>query len=393
MVLSREKNYTAAIEAFEKAKSLDPALAQTADYQIGLCYLNDRKFKSAQERFKATASYAPNSDLAIYARQYLEAVESSLFYTRPLRVTLGLSGGYDSNVISKTRYDSLAGGIGDPGCGVLSPSLRIEYAPNLNGPWLFNAMYASAANYHEHYVHSRDSLTHTFSVIPGYNFGRFSLSMLGNYTYFSLRADSDITPDGNAGYKHYEDYFTFGPIVKTMLTERQILEFFAGYDKKNYYNQVITSPDSIRDAEGLRAYVSWAWFFRQNGFVNLRYDAGKEATNGSYWDNTSNRLSASLVLPILPDSFAQKIGLMYLQLAAGYTLQDYSCPQPYVDVAGLAKSDPRKDKIYNGSIGLNWDIAKNWSCLLQYTYIKSDSNIPIYEYTRNLYTMGLEFRF
>jgi tetratricopeptide (TPR) repeat protein len=393
MVLARERKYAAAVQSLEKAKLLDKNLAQTADYQIGLCYMNDRKFKSAQERFKATASYDPKSDLAVYARQYLEAVENSLFYTRPIRVTLGLSGGYDSNVVSKPRVESLSGGAGDPGCGIFSPSLRIEYAPRLDGPWLFNAMYASSATLNEHYVHTRDSIVNTFSVIPGYNFGRSSVSMLGSYTGYSLRTDSDITPDGNAGYKHYEDYFTGGPIVKIMLTERQILEVFAGYDKKNYYNQVITSVDSMRDAEGLRAYLSWMWFYWNNGFLNLRYDVGREAANGSYWDNTSNRLSANLVLPILSDNFARKIGFMYLQLAGSFTAQDYSWPQPYSDVNGSSKSGRREDRIYNSSVGLNWDITKNWSCVLQYAHIKSDSNIPVYEYTRNLYTAGLEFKF
>jgi len=192
----------------------------------------------------------------------LEAVENNLFYTRPLRITLGLAGGYDSNVIAKPRQESVAGTTNDPGTGYFSPSVRIEYVPRLNGPWLFNAMYSSSATLNQNYVHSRDSITNTLSVLPGYNFGRFSVSFLGSYTYYSLRTDSDIIPDGNAGYKHYEDYFTAGPIIKILLTDSQILELFGGYDKKNYYNQVITSDNSIRDAEGLRGYLSWAWFYR-----------------------------------------------------------------------------------------------------------------------------------
>ncbi|MGV8058236.1 MAG: tetratricopeptide repeat protein [Smithellaceae bacterium] len=393
MILSREKDYQAAIESFEKAKSLNKNLTQTADYQIGLCYVNARKFKNAQERFKAIATYDPKSDLAAYARQYLDAVENTLFYTRPIRVTLGLTGGYDSNVVSKPRQESIAGGTGDPGGGVISPSLRIEYVPQLDGPWLFNAMYSSSANFNEHYVHTRDSIANTFSMIPGYNFGRFSVSMLGSYTDYLLRTDSDIVPDGNAGYKHYQDYFTGGPIVKVMLTEKQILEVFGGYDKKNYYNQVITSENSMRDSEGFRAYLSWTWFFWNNGFVNLRYDAAKENTNGSYWDNTSNRFSGSLVLPVLPDDLTQKTGFIYLQLAGSFTAQDYSFPQPYSAADGSSKSGRREDSIYNGSASINWDITKNWTCILQYSYTKSDSNIPVYEYTRNLYTAGIEFKF
>ncbi|MEN6374989.1 MAG: tetratricopeptide repeat protein [Smithella sp.] len=393
MILAQERKYTAAIEAFEKAKLLDKNLAQTADYQIGLCYMNARKYKNAQERFKATASYDPKSDLAGYARQYLEAVENSLFYTRPLRVTLGLSAGYDSNVVSKPPYDSLAGGIGDPGSGIFSPSLRIEYVPRLESSWLFNAMYTSSATLNQNYVHSRDSLVNTLSVIPGYNFGRYSISILGSYTGYLLRTDSDVSPDGNAGYKRYENYYTGGPIIKIMLTESQILEVFAGYDKKNYFNQVITSNDSIRDSDGPRAYLSWMWFYRNNGFLNLRYEVAEENADGSYWDNTTNRWAANLVLPMLSDNLAQKIGFMYLQLAGSYTVQNYSYPQPYSEVDRSVKSGCRKDRIYTASAGLNWDITKNWSCILQYTHIKSDSNIPVYEYTRNLYNIGLEFKF
>ena len=393
MILAREGQYAAAVESFEKAKSLDGKLAQMADYQIGLCYLKEQNFKNARERFKATASYDPQSDLAVYARHYFEAVENSIFYTRPIRVTLGIYGGYDSNVVSKPRQESMAGGVGSPGSGVLSPSVRIEYVPLLNRSWLFNAMYSSSANLHDRFVHSRDLIANTVSFLPGYNFGRFSISMLGSYTNYLLRTDSDIVPDGNAGYKHYEDYFTGGPIVKILLTENQIFELFTGYDKKNYYNQVNPSGNSRRDAEGFRGYLNWVWFFWRNGFVNLRYDICKEAADGSYWDNLSNRLSAGLVLPILPENLARKIGPLYLQLAGGFTFQDYSHPQPYSDAAGYAHTGRRKDEIYNGAAGLNWDITKNWSCVLQYSHIKSDSNIPVYEYTRNLYTMGLEFKF
>jgi len=171
------------------------------------------------------------------------------------------------------------------------------------------------------------------------------------------------------------------------------VELFAGYDKKNYYNQAFTSNDNLRDAEGVRAYLSWVWFFLDNGFINLRYEVANEAANGSYWDNTCNRFSANLVLPLLPADYIQKIGFVYLQLAGSYTLQDYSHPQPYSELDGSAKTDKRKDDIYNGSASLNWDITKNWSCFLQYAHTKTDSNIPAYEYTRNLYLAGLEFKF
>jgi hypothetical protein len=119
--------------------------------------------------------------------------------------------------------------------------------------------------------------------------------MLGSYTYYPLQTDTGTTPDGNTGYKQYEDYYTFGQIAKFMLTEIQILEAFAGYDKKNYYNQLITSSDSMRDTEGFRVYVSWAYFYLNNGFINLRYDVSREVVNRSYCNNTANRFSVHAI--------------------------------------------------------------------------------------------------
>ncbi|HPK54434.1 MAG TPA: tetratricopeptide repeat protein [Smithellaceae bacterium] len=46
MILARERKYSAAIDSFERAKTLDKNLVPTADYQIGLCFLNDKKFKA-----------------------------------------------------------------------------------------------------------------------------------------------------------------------------------------------------------------------------------------------------------------------------------------------------------------------------------------------------------
>jgi lipopolysaccharide assembly outer membrane protein LptD (OstA) len=125
----------------------------------------------------------------------------------------------------------------------------------------------------------------------------------------------------------------------------------------------------------------------------LRYDFSRENTNGSYWDNKLSRLSASVTVPLLPYIYAQKFGPVYLQLTGSIAEQQYFYWQPYIDVDGSVKQDTRKDRIYTESASVNWEIAKNWSMILQYTHTKWDSNIPVYEYKRNQYMAGLEFRF
>jgi tetratricopeptide (TPR) repeat protein len=73
VTLAREEKYDAAIAAFENAKRIEPAYAQPADLQIGVCYLNQRKYVLARDRFQAAVTKDPLSDMASYARRYQEA--------------------------------------------------------------------------------------------------------------------------------------------------------------------------------------------------------------------------------------------------------------------------------------------------------------------------------
>lgn len=393
MVLAKKNQCLEAIAAFEKAKTLNPKLAQSADYEIGLCYLMEHQLEKAKERFKATAAYDPTSDLAANSRRYQEIIEKNLFSGRPLRITLGLYGGYDSNLILKPRNEAFAPGISSPGSGFFRPSLRAEFAPRLNGPWLFSALYAFNATYNQNYVHSHDSMSHTVAVLPGYNFGRFSISALASFTGYLLRTDPDVIPDEQANLKRYLEYGTAGTIVKILATQNNILEVFLGYDKKEYYNQRLLFAANNRDAIGPRAYMSWTWFYADKGFLSLRYDYSEDRTDGIYWDNKMHRLSGNVNVPLLPQSMTQKVGYLYLQATGGCALQNYTYEQPFMDDDRVIRSESRRDLIYNASIGLNWEIIKNVGFVMQYKYVRSDSNIPIYEYDDHIFTAGVEFKF
>ena len=110
----------------------------------------------------------------------------------------------------------------------------------------------------------------------------FSLNLNASYTNVLLRTDPDLVPDPDSspGYKRYLDYVSLGPTFRFMVNQNNIIEIFAGYDKKNYYNQKIASPDAIRDTEGFREYLSWIWLFREDSFLNVRYDFTKENADG-----------------------------------------------------------------------------------------------------------------
>jgi tetratricopeptide (TPR) repeat protein len=390
LILSKEKNNMEAIAAFEKSKQLDPEFTQAAEFQIGICLIKDRKLDLAKARFQAVITHDPLSDLATFARQYQDMVEQRLNLERPLRLTIGVFAGYDTNIVSKPTESSVAGNITGEEGAVLSSSVRLDYVPRLEGPWLFNAQYAAVSNVNSKHTHSHDSLANSFSVSPGYNFGRFSLNLNVNYTNVLLRTDPDIMPaaDSSPGYKRYLDYTSIGPALRVLLNQNNIIELFAGYDKKEYYNQKISTPDANRDSVGPRTYLSWIWLFRESSFLNLRYDYNRESADGRQWTNDGNRLTANVSFPAISEERAKRIGPITMQLTGSAFFQDYDYECNYGVV-----TRSRQDSIYTGSAALTWRFWKYASLIAQYTRTENNSNVPIYEYNRDQCSAGFEFRY
>ena len=368
LLLTGEGKNKAAAEAFEKAKTIDPSIAQAADVQIAMCYMRARELKKAKEIFQTVILRNPQSDLAGFARQYLDIVEERLFAERPLRFSLGIFGQYDDNMVLKPTDESLATGITNQSSGVLNSSFNVSYVPILKGPWLFNAQYGFSSSLHQKNVHTHDSIVNTISVTPGYSFGKYSLNLATTYTHALVRDPS---------YQKYSGYLSTGPLFRMFLKNNQLLELFAGYVEDEYYQPALAEVDD-RDFAGFSSSASWIWLFKKDCLLNLKYRFSDQNADGSNWDYTSHDVSANITFPLL--------GKVKLQLAGQAQKQDYKNTNTWFDVK-------RRDTTYTLSCGFFYECRKNTILVAQYTRIRDDSNIGIYDYERNLYTGGLEYRF
>lgn len=395
LILLKENKNKDAIAAFEKSKKLDAKFSQAADLQIAVAYMKEGMLSKAKESLNLSITQNPLSDMAGFARQYQDVIDSAIKTHRPLHLTMSALGGYDTNIISRPKSDAVAAGLDDEKGVMLQSSLRIDYTPRIEGPWLFNASYTAASVLNSKHTHSHDSLANSFSISPGYNFGRAAVNLNASYTNFLLRTDPDNAPapDSSPGYKKYLDYYTFAPAVRFLVSGAHLIEFSVGYEKKDYDNQKYINEANIRNSVGPKAYLSWIWLYMPNGFFNLRAEYNEEHTDGSNWENKGQRLTANLSIPLLSEEKAQRFGLLSLQLTGGIYRQDYLYVQTYQETDGTAQTDKRKDTTYNGSIGLNWAFWKHANLILQYSTTGVDSNIPANKYGRDLYLAGLEFRY
>ncbi|MFC1857872.1 hypothetical protein ACFL9U_07545 [Thermodesulfobacteriota bacterium] len=369
LILQKEGKNMQAIQSFERAQELDPGYRQTAEFQIALSYLKEKELQKAKERFRAAIVEDPSTDLAGFARRYEDLVEKRLELEKPWRITMGVFGGYDSNVVLAPLDTSVvAPGITDEGSAVLAASLRVDYVPLLEGPWLFNASYSFFGNWHENYSTSHDTIVNSLYLAPGYNFGKFALNIAGNYSNVMLKSPS---------YNNYLNQFFLGPMLRVLLNPNHMLEFLTSYAGKEYADPPLAEEED-RDEKGFMGYASWVWSFRNGGLLNLKYQYTKENADGVNWDNQGDRFVLNARIPII-----EKVKL---QLTGDLFLQNF-------DNVHTTFGVKRKDDVHRGSVGLTWEFLKNTHLILQYSKTRSNSNIEIYEYDRELYNAGIEYRF
>ena len=375
LILREEGKNKEAEEAFEKAKSIDPTIAQASDIQIALGRMMDMELKKAKESFESAITQDPQSDLAGFARQYLATIEQRLVLERPFRFSLGLFGQYDDNMILKPTDESLSPSATNESSNVLNSSFRVTYAPAIKGQWLFNAQYALFSSLHQKNVHTHDSLVHSLSLTPGYTFGTYALNLATNYSYAFVRGPS---------YKKYSGSFSSGPLLRFSIKGNQMLEIFAGYTNSEYFKPSL-SPEEDRDSYGYLTYFSWLWLFKEDSFLNLRYQFRSQSTDGDNWDRMSNGFSANLVIPVTEN--------VQFQASGRFTKQDYE----HIHSTTTTINDPpprkREDESYSFSGGFSWEFYKDATLILQYSHNRANSNIAVYDYTRNIYTLGIEYRF
>jgi tetratricopeptide (TPR) repeat protein len=368
LVLLQEGKNREAAASFENAKALDPKIAQASDIQIAMTKVRESELKDAKQSFESAITADPNSDLAGFARQYLAKVEDTLYERRPLRFTLSLFGQYDDNMVLKPSDDDLATGVTDEASLVLNTAFRMSYNPQIKGPFLFSAYYALASGLHKEHSDTHDSLSNTISITPGYNFGKAALNVAATYNYFLVRQ-----PD----YEKYSGKLSVGPMLRFAINNNQLLEVFGGYNKDKYYEEVYFDNE-VRSSTGISAYGSWVWLFKKNSFLNFRYQYVKQDAEGANWDNVSNSVSGNVVIPA-----AEKVKL---QLSGEYMMKNFDTTHTMFDIK-------REDRIYNLTASVSWEFYRNLSLIGQITRISNGSNIGIYDYTRNMYTTGLEYRF
>ncbi|MBI5643740.1 MAG: tetratricopeptide repeat protein [Deltaproteobacteria bacterium] len=356
-----------AVASLERAKSLDPKLTEPADYQIGIAMLQEGKLDEAKKIFKDLATKDPNADMAESAREYMDAISKKQKEERPLKLDVNLQYQYDDNVLLKPSDVTAAGDITNESDSAGIAAFKADYDFKLNQPYNLRAQYSLFASKHAS-LETHDVQSHSLTLVPGYNMKNGQLNLYSSYTYTLVNNS------------RYIQALTLAPAYSFVINDRQFAQFSARYQLKDFLRYTAgIGPDEDRDSMDYGAGVSWFYMLAGNkGFVNARYDFNYEDTEGANWRYYGNKIGFG-VFYALTES-----------LKLNVTLEDYL--QNFTETHTVFDKK-RKDQTITFTTMASYPVFADIELQGQYSYINGNSNIPVYDYSRNIISIGVEIKF
>lgn len=394
----RQKDYDGAAAALSVNRSSDPDLRQLALFYRGLALgvlgLSDQ----AQAELASAQRVQPNSPITGASVRIQEALTATrrVTDTQRLRLQLAVGGYYDDNVAVNPRKSN------DPVAEALrsrntqSPgfvtSARGDYAWYRNGPIESTVTYSyyqtvntnsgvGNFNIQDHLGALSGVYRGTIGTVPYEIGGQYS------YDYMFLNLDGFFSRHTVTLPATFVPPAVTLPILgrmdnlTTLLYRYQRKEFFS--EPGN--NDVRFAPES-RDAFNNMLGLLHAFRFRQDKYiVRIGYQHDTEAAGGSSFAYSGNRLQlgGQATLPW----YGLSMRLDYEVHWRAYNNDQVI----FTDDAG--QLSPRRDTEQDIFLQVAKALPRNLTLALQYQAVLNSSNIPVYAYSKNVFTTLLTWTY
>lgn len=365
LVLMKDGKWEDAVESFKNAKALDPSMSQSCNYYTGMAYLKGKKLSDAQKAFTEVVLINPNSNMSNFANEYVDTIARQEDAARPLKFTFDAAWQYDDNVVLKPDDSAAASSISDKADSrqvyTASGEYNHMFNDNLGLRGLYTFYYAKQSN-----LGFYDMVVNNFIIQPSIYFTNGLLTFPSGYSHTLVNDKAYLSRPFASGLYNF------------MLGDNNMCQLSVKYQNDDYlWNS--SSGDESMSGNDLAGGIGWyAFFANKKGFFNLHYAVNQDWTKGKNWTYFGNKAGSVLSVPILEKFNVSVSGDFYFQnFAKSHT--DYHVY--------------RKDAVYTLSTLATYKFFKDCELQMQYTYISDNSNIAVYEYDRNIYSVGVEIRF
>lgn len=370
MAAYKQQQFSDAVEYFRLAQE-DPKLAQEAKFQESMALAAQNRLAEARRTMESAVDLNPQSPLAGLAQGYVSALDVRLKEVPRFRFFGGVGFDYDSNVTLQP---------GGPTTGVqfvsgksdwfYSQSARLEYNLIPNRPLALWAQYSYYQNFHLK-ITEFDLWSNTFSLIPAYTWpnSRFWMPFTYNYT--------------DVGSSKYFTSFNLYPTYLHLYNNNVGIEVGMRMGRNYYWFPVFLGEDD-RSGRYIGGTLAYYYFIKnQTGYFQARFSYTHDFTAGSNWENNSYTAGLSALYPI--NSGLKVRGFV------DFSLQQYVFD--FFNGNPLETNPPRRDRILIAGVEITKDIYKGLEFNAHYYFIRDNSNVSIYDYSRHIVGCQVGYRY
>jgi Tfp pilus assembly protein PilF len=388
----RQRQYQAAADAFGQANITDPNLVQLAHFYrglalgvIGMSEEAAAEIRTAQQ----TQMVSPITGTGLLRLGDVIATGQAVTPEKRLRAQISLGGYYDDNVainpnpsrdpfaeVLRTRKTTSGGGIANAFFDysfVQTQSFEATATYGFLQTYNFNDN-LDQFNFQNHQVGANAFYRGTVLNIP------FQWGLHYTYDYLFLNMNGFLSRHSPSTTLSFAEPTVTLPLVGKMAN---LTTFIGRYQVKSFFNEFGDFDprfiSQFRDGYNIMGGLLHVFRFADDRvLLRLGYQHDNESTSGTDFSYVGNRLQVG-----------GQVGLGWdVTIRYDYDIhwRDYKNGQSLFVDDQLNNGTKRRDIEQTHFVQISKQLSKHFSISAQYQRIREHSNIPVYNYTKNVYT-------
>jgi len=362
--------YRKALDYLEAGRTKDKTISGLTLYYMALAKQQLGLTKEAADVYRQVITLDPTSPLAAPSQRLIETIELKEQLKKRLNVEVTAKLQYDDNVVLIPTTNVFRLREKDRKSWANLFFLRGEYFflrhPNVDlsaSYGLFQTLYYNVkdSNVQDH-IFSGDFLARGTLGVP-FNFRL-------NYSYDYLLLDSH----------YFLQRHTLRPNLILQWSPRHLSVVQYTFQIKDF-RETPVSPENDRDAQNHEAgIVHFLRFAEGKHYLKAGYFYEREVAKGSNWEYQADRFLAGFQFTFPKD----------IRLNGDYQYAPVRYKNPNIF---FTEEGERRDIDRMFMVTLSKDVIKNLTIYLEYLYRRNSSNIALFDYEKNLYSVGVSWRY
>ena len=378
----QKKDYRGALDAFNVGRTSSPDLQQLTKFYSGLALgalgLPGQATAEIDQAIRAN----PGSAFTGPAERLRDSMVSTRQGQRRLSAEVRLGFFYDDNVPVIPNADS-----GEPLVGLLRQAnrdstgelfgLRADYAWLRTDQWEATVGYSFFATYNND-LPSFNIMSHLGSLGASYRTAIDNMPLLlgGQYSFDALWLDQQWFLQRHTGS-------AYASLVES---NRYLTQVFARYQHKNFNQLIDTVPAENRDGNNWMIGGTQLFRFSEDRhYLKIGYQFDWDDTVGQNYEYTGNRITAG-------GQYTLPWYAIRLKYDLDVHFRNYQNPNTLFPTSAPGTTRRRDTEIVN-IVRAELPLPRSFTLAFEYQSTVNMSNLALFDYTRNVYTMMIAWSY